>query len=106
MPAARGAAAGPAWGVRPKCGFDGYGDTGARVCACVRRLRAAEVGRRGARLCLERLHHLPEDDGDQHDGAARTLELCLSDWVGLRQLQVIQRAEQERLKVAGCSIVA
>jgi hypothetical protein len=80
-----------------------------RALACVRAYGACarlEVGRRGARLCLERLHHVPEDDGDQHDGAARTLELRLSDWLGLRQLQVVQRADQERLKVAGRSVVA
>lgn len=83
-------------------------DMATRALACVRAYGACArlVGRRGARLCLERLHHVPEDDGDKHDGAASTLELRLSDWLGLRQIQVIQRADQERLKVAGRSVVA
>ena len=64
------------------------------------------VGHRGTRLSLERFHHVPEEDGDQHDGTTCTLELRRSGWLGLRLFQVIERAEQERLKVAGHSVVA
>ena len=77
------------------------------VCwACVWRARGRAWAGRVARLSLERFHHVPQEDGDQHDGAARALELRRSGWLGLCQLQVIQRAEQERLEVAGRSVVA